>query len=151
MHPWKCRHILNSGINRLSLVRIQNRAGAGGLSQPAPMKPGHLVSGLPCLSRRHLFSVLRQFILPPDFALYSKVSAEVMTILRSFGFRFQQVSIDEAFLDLSPLGSFRDASSLAEQIQDNYQDETGPDLFDWYWSRASWLPRSHLILKNLPG
>ena len=55
--------------------------------------------------------------LSPDIAFYSKVSAEVMTILKSYGFRFQQVSIDEAFLDLSPLGSFHDAAALAEQIQ----------------------------------
>ena len=63
--------------------------------------------------------------LPPDFTLYSKVSADVMTILRSSGFRFQQVSIDEAFLDLSPLGSFRDATSLAEQIQDTIRTRLG--------------------------
>jgi DNA polymerase IV (archaeal DinB-like DNA polymerase) len=59
----------------------------------------------------------RAVYLPPDFTLYSKVSAEVMAILRSSGFRFQQVSIDEAFLDISQLGSFRDAASFAEQIQ----------------------------------
>ena len=63
--------------------------------------------------------------LPPDFTLYSKVSADVMTILRSYGFRFQQVSVDEAFLDLSPLGSFRDATSLAEQIQDTIRTRLG--------------------------
>ncbi len=63
--------------------------------------------------------------LPPDFALYSKVSAEVMTILRSTGFRFQQVSIDEAFLDVSPFGSFPDAASLAEQIQVTIEKKLG--------------------------
>lgn len=63
--------------------------------------------------------------LPPDFALYSTVSAEVMTILRSTGFRFQQVSIDEAFLDISPLGSFHDAASLAKQIQVTIERKLG--------------------------
>jgi DNA polymerase IV (archaeal DinB-like DNA polymerase) len=63
--------------------------------------------------------------LSPDFPLYSKVSAEVMTILRSYGFRFQQVSIDEAFLDVSPLGSFREAATLAEQIQGTIERELG--------------------------
>jgi DNA polymerase IV (DinB-like DNA polymerase) len=63
--------------------------------------------------------------LPPDFTLYSKVSAEVMAIMRESGFRFQQVSIDEAFLDLSPLGSFRDATSLAEQIQETIRTRLG--------------------------
>ena len=44
--------------------------------------------------------------LPPDFPLYTRISSEIMTILRSFCYRFEQVSIDEAFLDLSPVGSF---------------------------------------------
>jgi DNA polymerase IV (DinB-like DNA polymerase) len=48
-----------------------------------------------------------------------------MTILKSFGFRFQQVSIDEAYLDLSPLGSFRDAAALAEQIQATIERNLG--------------------------
>ena len=40
-----------------------------------------------------------------------------MTILRSFCYRFEQVSIDEAFLDLSPVGSFSAAELLAGQIK----------------------------------
>jgi DNA polymerase IV (DinB-like DNA polymerase) len=40
-----------------------------------------------------------------------------MTILRSYGFRSEQVSIDEAFLDISPLGSFAAAHALAGQIK----------------------------------
>jgi DNA polymerase IV (archaeal DinB-like DNA polymerase) len=63
--------------------------------------------------------------LPPDFPRYSTVSADVMTILRSYGFCFQQVSIDEAFLDVTSLGSFRDAASLAEQIQATIERELG--------------------------
>jgi DNA polymerase IV (archaeal DinB-like DNA polymerase) len=63
--------------------------------------------------------------LPPNIALYSKVSAEVMTLIKSSGFRFQQVSIDEAFLDLSPLGSFHDAAVLAEQIRTTIERKLG--------------------------
>jgi DNA polymerase IV (DinB-like DNA polymerase) len=63
--------------------------------------------------------------LPPDFALYSKISEEVMAILRSCGFRFQQVSIDEAFLDVSPLGSFHEAAGLAEQVQATIMTKLG--------------------------
>ena len=63
--------------------------------------------------------------LSPDIAFYSKVSAEVMTLLKSYGFRFQQVSIDEAFLDVTPLGSFREAAALAEQIQTTIERKLG--------------------------
>jgi DNA polymerase IV (DinB-like DNA polymerase) len=63
--------------------------------------------------------------LPPDFPLYARVSGEIMTILRSYGFRFQQVSIDEAFLDLSPLGNFAAAQALAGQIKTTLRTRLG--------------------------
>jgi DNA polymerase IV (DinB-like DNA polymerase) len=55
--------------------------------------------------------------LPPDFPAYGQTSAAVMTILRSYGFRMEQVSIDEAFLDISPLGGFETAQAFAEEIR----------------------------------
>ena len=55
--------------------------------------------------------------LSPDFPLYARISSEIMTILRSFCYRFEQVSIDEAFLDLSPVGSFSAAELLAGQMK----------------------------------
>ena len=63
--------------------------------------------------------------LPPDFPLYTRVSGEVMAIIRSRGFRFQQVSIDEAFLDLSPVGSFGAAEALADQIKTDIRTKLG--------------------------
>jgi DNA polymerase IV (DinB-like DNA polymerase) len=63
--------------------------------------------------------------LPPDFTLYAKVSAGLMSIIRSSGYRFQQVSIDEAFLDISPLGSFPAAAVMAEQIQAAIAEKMG--------------------------
>jgi len=55
--------------------------------------------------------------LPPDFSRYVQVSENIMTVLRSYGFRFQQVSIDEAFLDVSSLGSFPAARTLSVEIK----------------------------------
>jgi len=55
--------------------------------------------------------------LRPDFALYSSVSESVMAILRSCGFPLQQVSIDEAFLDISSLGDYSQAEKIALGIQ----------------------------------
>jgi DNA polymerase IV (DinB-like DNA polymerase) len=56
--------------------------------------------------------------LPPDFSRYVKASAEVMAILRAQGFPFEQVSIDEAFLDVSRLETYTAATDLAIQIKD---------------------------------
>jgi len=55
--------------------------------------------------------------LPPDFPAYARASGAVMDILRSYRFRMEQVSIDEAFLDISPLGNFTEARQRAEQIR----------------------------------
>lgn len=55
--------------------------------------------------------------LPPDFPAYAEASGAVMEILRSYGFRMEQVSIDEAFLDVSPVGSFSGAREQAKEIK----------------------------------
>ncbi len=53
----------------------------------------------------------------PDFALYGKVSRGVMNILRGFADKFEQVSIDEAFLDVSERATFDSARELALRIK----------------------------------
>ena len=63
--------------------------------------------------------------LPPDFPLYSRVSGEIMAIIRAYGFRFQQVSIDEAFLDVSPLGSYAAAQARATEIKEEIKKTLG--------------------------
>jgi DNA polymerase IV (DinB-like DNA polymerase) len=56
--------------------------------------------------------------LPPDYPFYSRISTQIMDLLGSFGYRFLQVSIDEAFLDISPCGSYGAAAMLAVKIQE---------------------------------
>ena len=63
--------------------------------------------------------------LPPDFSRYMKASAHVMAILKAQGFPTQQVSIDEAFLDVSRLGTFEKASDLAVRIKDSIRKDLG--------------------------
>jgi DNA polymerase IV (DinB-like DNA polymerase) len=57
--------------------------------------------------------------LPPDFPRYVKASSDVMAILKAPGLPFEQVSIDEAFLDVSSLGTFSAAADLAVRIRDS--------------------------------
>jgi len=51
--------------------------------------------------------------LRPRISLYSRVSESVMQRLRKYAGKFQQVSIDEAYLDVSDLGSFSAAQEFA--------------------------------------
>lgn len=63
--------------------------------------------------------------LHPRFTLYERVSRNVMTILKKYADRFEQVSIDEAFLDVSEkVKEFPDAETLAKKIkQEMYERE----------------------------
>lgn len=55
--------------------------------------------------------------LPVRYELYEKISSEIMEILRSYGDKFEQVSIDEAYLDLSSVKSYAKALNLAVKIK----------------------------------
>lgn len=63
--------------------------------------------------------------LPPDFPAYVQASAAVMAILKSYGFRMEQVSIDEAFLDISPQGDFETAQTFAEEVRECIRNRLG--------------------------
>jgi len=63
--------------------------------------------------------------LPPHFPRYAKASAEVMAILKSHELPFQQVSIDEAFLDVSTLKNYSEATDLAARIRDDIRTQLG--------------------------
>lgn len=52
-----------------------------------------------------------------DHALYREVSARIMAILDGAGDAFQKTSVDEAYLELSSLGSFDAAIERAGQIK----------------------------------
>ena len=60
----------------------------------------------------------RAVYLPPRFELYSEASCKVMDIFKGFADRFEQVSIDEAYLDVSSAGSYEKARLLAQEIKD---------------------------------
>lgn len=61
----------------------------------------------------------------PNFALYGKVSKRVMNLLRAHADSFEQVSIDEAFLDVSSRGTFDSATGLALEIKDEIKSKEG--------------------------
>jgi DNA polymerase IV (DinB-like DNA polymerase) len=56
--------------------------------------------------------------LPPDFPAYAEASERVMAILREPGFPFEQVSIDEAFLDITSAGGYGAAEDLGRDLKE---------------------------------
>ena len=65
--------------------------------------------------------------LRPNFPLYSKVSKRIMDLLRAYGDKFEQVSIDEAFLDVSERvgGDYGRARELAVVIKADLEAKEG--------------------------
>lgn len=63
--------------------------------------------------------------LRPRFFLYERVSREVMKVLKKYADKFEQISIDEAFLDVSErVKEYPDAEALARKIkQEVYERE----------------------------
>lgn len=63
--------------------------------------------------------------LPVRFSLYQKVSYNIMEILKKYG-KFEQVSIDEAFLDVSEkIKDFDEAKQLAILIKEEIYEKEG--------------------------
>jgi len=64
--------------------------------------------------------------LRPDFKLYDEVSERIMEILRGFADRFEQVSIDKAFMDISQkLAAYGGPEGLAGSIKEAIQRAEG--------------------------
>lgn len=52
-----------------------------------------------------------------DFSKYTEASRRIMSLIRQFSPRIEEASIDEAYFDLSPAGTFRKARGLAGEIK----------------------------------
>ncbi len=64
--------------------------------------------------------------LPIDYDFYEKMSREVMSVVKAFADRFEQVSIDEAYIDVSKRAKEYDgALEYARKIQAAVKAETG--------------------------
>lgn len=63
--------------------------------------------------------------LPVNMQLYKEVSANVMGILRGFAEKFEQVSVDEAYLVPVDIMSFDEAILCAQRIKDEVKQKEG--------------------------
>ena len=62
--------------------------------------------------------------LRPNFELYETVSEEAMSILRQFSEKLEQISIDEACLDITEkVSNFDEAASLASKIKQTIKEK----------------------------
>jgi len=62
----------------------------------------------------------------PNWQLYEQLSSRIMTTLKAFGDKLEQVSIDEAFLDVTnKVAGYEDVTKLVVAIKNAIKQETG--------------------------
>ena len=78
-------------------------------------------SGMPIFLAKKKLENVEAVFLPVDFQFYEEMSAKVMGILRNFADEFEQVGIDEAYLDVTrrSLGDFGKAEELAKMMKND--------------------------------
>ena len=78
-------------------------------------------SGIPISLAKQKLKDVDAVFLPVDKEFYREVSDKIMEILRSHGDSFEQVGIDEAYLDVTQRtkGNHQEAEKLAETIKDD--------------------------------
>jgi len=82
-------------------------------------------SGIPIrTARSRLADDLDAVFLPLDAGYYSQMSESAMSAIGSYADKFEQVSIDECYLDVSErVGTFKTARDLAEEIKNDVKKQ----------------------------
>jgi len=107
-------------------VLVGGRPGGRGVVTAAsyPARAFGVRSAMPTF--RALQLCPQAIVVPPRHRLYGEYSRRVMAILRQATPLMQQVSIDEAFLDLSEqISVWGDAAELARRLQGRVREEVG--------------------------
>jgi DNA polymerase IV (DinB-like DNA polymerase) len=84
-------------------------------------------SGIPIFTAKKKLEGIESVFLPADFELYEQVSDNIMVMLKEYADSFEQVGIDEAFLDVTRIvdGSFEAARELALKIKGDVKAREG--------------------------
>jgi len=82
-------------------------------------------SGMPIFLAKRKLAKVEAVFLPVDRAYYEEVSERMMGILRGHADSFEQVGIDEAYLDVTARvqGSFEAAANLAKEIKSHVKSQ----------------------------
>ena len=84
-------------------------------------------SGMPLFEAKHKLEGTEAVFLPVDHDYYDQISDRIMEIFRTYANSLEQVSIDEAYLDVTEqvAGSFEDARGYAEKIKADVKKQVG--------------------------
>lgn len=128
---WEALYRLEQGIDTVDLRTIPSAIGGSKesrhgiiLAKSAPARKYHVKTGEPLGSALNKCPDL--VIVPPHHKEYVKRSNAFIQLLSHYTDRLQQVSIDEAFLDMTAcLGLFGDPVAVADEIRQTIYDSLG--------------------------
>ncbi len=84
-------------------------------------------SGIPLYLAKRRLEGTEAVFLPVDYEFYEQISDKIMRALRSYADSFEQVGIDEAYLDVTQKtqGNFEAANDLAEKMKSDIKNQVG--------------------------
>jgi len=84
-------------------------------------------SGIPLYLAKKRLKGTKAVFLPVDYSYYEQISDKIMQALRDYADGFQQVGIDEAYLDVTQKtqGSFKATTDLARKIKNDVKKQVG--------------------------
>ena len=84
-------------------------------------------SGMPLFMAKRKLEDLNAVFLPVDHEYYDQISDRIMQILKGYASNLEQVSVDEAYLDVTEQveTSFEKAKDYAQKIKENVKSQIG--------------------------
>ncbi len=84
-------------------------------------------SGMPLFLAKRKLEGTDAVFLPVDHEYYEQISDRIMQLLRGYTSAFEQVSVDEAYLDVTDnvVGSFEKAKDYAQKIKSDVKSQVG--------------------------
>src|SRR4030042_2489999 len=84
-------------------------------------------SGIPVYLAKKRLEGTEAVFLPVDYEFYEQISDKIMHMLRGYADSFEQVGIDEAYLDVTQKtqGSFEAESELAKKMKNEVKNQLG--------------------------
>lgn len=84
-------------------------------------------SGMPIFIAKKKLQDIDAVFLPVDYDYYEEMSQRIMSLAKTFADRFEQVGIDEAYLDVTERvqGDFDEASAFAQELKREIKEKLG--------------------------
>ncbi|MCL1608953.1 Y-family DNA polymerase [Marseilla massiliensis] len=119
-----CERVFNPALRDVPVVVLSNNDGCI-IARSNEAKAMGIGMGVPYYQARNLLEANKVAVFSSNYALYGDMSRRVMMMLADFSPELTQYSIDEAFIDLSGLGTGNELYDYGRQIVKSIGRGTG--------------------------